>query len=234
MTTSQDEVITYRFHLASGIEDIVLRFDAADFSLRQGADAPNAEWARLDFHQCDNCPLKLADSLDCPFARAMVGFVTRFDQFYSYEEAEIEVITKSRTVIARKPLQHGMASLVGLIGATSGCPHLSFFRPMARYHLPFARDDETLYRVFSMHLLGSYLRGEADPGDALARLSALNLAATKVNEAMAERLRAAVAKDVVLNAVIVLDCFAQSVPYVIEEQLDEFRPIFALPQVAAR
>jgi hypothetical protein len=232
------ERITYRFHLDDGIEEVTLRFEPETFALRTDPSEPPAEWARLEFHQCAHCPLTPAESPLCPFAQALSGFVHRFDQLNSYDEADIEIVTETRTVVAHKPLQLGMASLVGLIGATSGCPHLAFFRPMARFHLPFARDDETIYRVFSMYLLGRYLadgavagREGAEPSP-LEMLKALHQAAMKVNRGMADRIRASASKDVVVNAVVILDGFAQVVPWVIEDGLDDLRPMFGLAPIA--
>jgi hypothetical protein len=226
VATARSTAITYRFHLEHGVEEITLRFDPTTFLLQHDADRPPADWAKLEFHQCPHCPLEPAESPHCPFARGLSGFVERFDAFHSFDEAVIEVVSDSRRVAAHKPLQDGMASLMGLIGATSGCPHLAFFRPMARFHLPFARDDETLYRVFSMYLLGRYL-AEGTLGErCLDDLSALTDAAIEVNRAMADRVRAAFSRDVVVNAVIILDMFARSVPFVIEEGLSDLRAFF--------
>lgn len=225
------EQITYRFHLPQGVDEISLSFESDSFLLLHEARQNAPDWARLDFHQCQHCPLTPEDSPFCPLAEVMSGFIEGFDRFYSYEEAVIEVVTKNRTVIGKKPLQHGMASLIGLIGATSGCPHLAFFRPMARFHLPFARDDETLYRVFSMFLLSRVLKdGQCSSVD-LAELQSLTTAATLVNRDMAKRIRAAFEKDVVVNAIITLDSFAQAVPFVIEERLNELRVMFAIPEL---
>jgi hypothetical protein len=223
--------ITYRFQLPARVEEIVLEFDAATFLLRRREGAVAPAWTALGFHQCPHCPLTPDQSPLCPFAHGLAGFVERFDDFNSFDEATIEIVTDARIVVATKPLQQGMASLVGLIGATSGCPHLAFFRPMARFHLPFARDDETLYRVFSMYLLGRHLT-EAEPlagAAAMDGLRTLTEAATAVNRGMATRTRSAFSKDVVVNAVVILDMFAQAVPYVIEDGLDELRAMFGLP-----
>ena len=226
MTATDSAIITYRFHLAHGAEENVLRFDRASFALQEPADKPPADWAKLEFHQCPHCPLTPADSPVCPFAAGLSGFVERFADFRSFDEATIEVVGESRTVTARKPLQEGMASLIGLIGATSGCPHLTFFRPMARFHLPFARDDETLFRVFSMYLLGRYLSDGALGAATLDDLSVLNEAATRVNQGMADRVRAAFRRDVVVGAVIILDMFARAVPFAIEEGLKDLRALY--------
>ena len=48
-----------------------------------------------------------------------------------------------------------------------------------------------------------------------------------LNKAVAERLRAATETDSSVNAIILLDVFAQALPFVIEESLEEIRYLFA-------
>ena len=55
--------------------------------------------------------------------------------------------------------QQAMSSVLGLIMATSGCPWTDRLRPMARFHLPFASEAETLYRSVGMFLLARELVG---------------------------------------------------------------------------
>jgi hypothetical protein len=99
---------------------------------------------------------------------------------------------------------------------------------MARYHQPFARDDETLYRVFSMFILSQYLKRAERGSGPLEELGTLIEATTRVNRGMADRIRAAFSRDVVVNAVIILDMFARAVPFAIDEGLEEMRAVFAL------
>ncbi len=218
--------IVYRFHLERGIEEIVLRFDPETYRLQLPSDKPPVDWAHLDFHQCPHCPLNATETPLCPFAHGLSGFVEGFDAFYSYELAMIEVVAEGRTVVTKRSLQDGMASLLGLIGATSGCPRLEFFRPMARFHLPFARDDETLFRVFSMFVLGRYLADGAVDRASLDDLTVQTEAATQVNRGMADRVRAAFSRDVVVNAVVILDMFARAVPFEIADGLDALRTMY--------
>ncbi len=231
MSTDSNE-ITYIFHLAHGqTERIRLHFDPHSFLLRAEPPDPPAGWTRLGFHVCPHCPLTPAEGRDCPFALAMSGFIARFDDVYSYEPTKVEVVTDQRTVVAERPLQDAMASIMGLIGATSGCPHLDFFRPMARFHLPFASEQETLVRAFSIHLLGEYLRagGEGEIAIGVQGLNTRYRAVATVNQSMAERLRAAFERDAGVNAIVILDTFARAVPFVVEEALRELRPVFDLP-----
>ena len=43
--------------------------------------------------------------------------------------------------------------------ATAGCPWTDRLRPMARFHLPFANEAETVYRSVSMYLLSREMTG---------------------------------------------------------------------------
>ncbi len=223
--------IAYTFHLTNGrTERIGLSFDPAAFLLRYPEPAIEEEWTRLDFHVCGHCPLAVASHPRCPFARALGVFIHRFDTVFSYEAAVVEVTTAQRTVVTSRPLQDAMASIVGLVGATSGCPHLAFFRPMARFHLPFATEQETLVRAFSLHLLGEYVRS-GGTGHVVLDVEALEgryRAVTQVNRGMADRIRAAFPKDAVVNAIVILDTFAQAVPFVVRKALGELRPLFEL------
>ena len=215
--------ITYRFHFPTGAEDIRLAFDPDTFLLLSRADTPPPAWAELDFHKCGHCPLSSADSPACPFARALSGYVDSFGHLVSHEEVDIEVITPSRHITARRPLQSGIASMVGLIGATSGCPTLAFYRPMARFHLPFAEEEETLYRVLSLFLMRALI--DETPSD-FAHLNEVMAAVGMVNQMMAERIRDGFDKDAMVNAIVILDCFAMTVPLAVETRFDSLRRLF--------
>lgn len=215
--------IVYRFHFPTGAEEIRLEFDAETFLLKTRPEAEAPAWASLDFHKCGHCPLSSAEHPACPFAHSLSGYVDSFGHLVSHEEVEIEVITPSRRIMARRPLQSGIASMVGLIGATSGCPTLSFYRPMARFHLPFAEEEETVFRVVALYLMRSLI--EHDSSD-FARLNAVMAEVGKVNESMAERIKDGFDKDAMVNAIVILDCFAMTVPMAIESRFDGLSRIF--------
>ncbi|MGE5518064.1 MAG: DUF6901 family protein [Bacteroidota bacterium] len=211
--------LTYVFTFADGRETVLeLRFDES-MRLLQHEQAP---WTQLAFHRCPHCRLP-DDAPHCPFATGLAPFLAPFDDVESFERVRVVVRSPQRTVAAERAVQHGLASLIGLIGATSGCPSLDFFRPMARFHLPFASEQETLVRAFSMHLLEDWIAGRAVSLDDLAEDYD---AAARVNRAMADRIRAAFRRDAVVNALVSLDAYAQAVPFVIEEKLAELAFIF--------
>jgi len=119
---------------------------------------PMPEWTRLGFEQCDHCPLSVADEPHCPLAASLVGVIDLSREVLSHDEVEVTVITAERSILNRTTAQRGISAIMGLISATSGRPHTRFLKPMARFHLPFATEEETIYRVASMYLMGQYFR----------------------------------------------------------------------------
>jgi len=108
---------------------------------------------------------------------------------------------------------------------TSGCPVLEPLRPMARFHLPFATGEETVYRTASMYLIAQHLRRRAglDAEDGIEGLAAIYLEVRKANSFFAKRLRGVVQQDANVNALINLDNFA-IMGLDAEAVLDEFTP----------
>jgi hypothetical protein len=190
------------------------------------ADAP--AWCTLRTNQCPNCPLDAALESYCPAALNMVRLVERFDQLLSYDKTLVSVTTEERKVFSHTTVQRGICSLMGLLMATSRCPRTAFFKPMARFHLPFASTQETIWRATSTYLLAQYFRnGDGTAPDLdFEGLSAIYGEIQIVNKAFARRLRAACQQDSMVNAIILLDMFAKSMPTAIEASLDEIRPLF--------
>jgi len=221
--------IRYRFRLEGRAEEIVdLALDRETLAL-VGADAAEApEWTALEFRQCRNCPLSAAEHPRCPLAVALVRVVGLFRDVVSHDALQLEVETEERTVIQQTTAQRGLSSLMGLVMAASGCPHTTWFRPMARFHLPLASHEETVFRAAGTYLLAQYYRhrsGQAADLE-LDGLKAVYEAMAVVNEGIVDRLRAAIEKDSAVNAVVLLDVHARMLPYAIEESLEELRPLF--------
>lgn len=226
----------YRFRFASGREaevDVELDRDALE-SRRQAKRPP--EWARLAFHRCGHCPLPEAVP-DCPLAVRLVPLVEACRGVASHDPVTVEAVLPERSVHLSTTAQRAFSSLMGLLVATSGCPYTAFLKPMARFHLPMASEEETVYRAVSMYLLGQYFKqreGMAADWE-LAGLIAAYHDLRVVNKAMAERLRPASERDSAVNALVLLDLLAKMVPYSVEDSLAEIRylfdPYFPLPSV---
>lgn len=112
--------------------------------------------------------------------------------------------------------------------ATTPCPHTEYLKPMARFHLPLASPEETIYRTTSMFLLAQYFRHKdgLNASLELEELTGIYQNLQVVNRALARRFRAAISEDATLNAIILLDLLSQSVTWSIEDGLEELRPLF--------
>lgn len=226
-----EQYAIYRFFAADNEKiEVRLDFDAITFQLLPVAGQPTPDWTRLDVHACAHCPLS-ADEAFCPSALGIARFVGSFDSRFSYEKAVVEVETPLRVVLSKSRFQAGMASLLGLVCATSGCPATQFLRPLARFHMPFASEQETLFRIVSAHLLGirarNVVQGGADrPGFDEMREKYATLRA--VIGSLTDRLRPVVKRYASLNAAILLDSFAEIAPADAEDGVADWRVIFDL------
>ncbi|MBU0485774.1 MAG: hypothetical protein KKB30_14825 [Proteobacteria bacterium] len=222
--------IEYNFRLPDNTEE-VFKLELDDRSLElikdHGHDLPG--WTNLDFHQCTNCSLNLADFPICPLAASLYTLIKPFDNIISYDQIELTVITDERRVSQTTTAQRGISSLMGLLFATSPCPHTYFFRPMARFHLPLANEEETLFRATSMYLLAQYFRQNDGftPDHDFTGLQKIYKEIEVVNISIAKRLRFATRTDSSLNAITLLDMYAKGIPYLIKDSLEEIRYLFA-------
>lgn len=226
----KDFTVFYNFRLPDGSEEgFHLRLDPESLELRGGTPSVTPEWTKLDFHQCPNCPLKPEDHPECPLALRLVNLVQRFDGLLSHEQVDLEVVTEERTITQKTTAQRGISSLMGLVIATSGCPHTALLRPMARFHLPLASNEETVYRATCMYLLAQhFLKKEGAPADLdLDGLARIYENLQIINVAVAERLRSATTTDSTVNAIVVLDVYAKTVGMVIDGSLERIRYLFA-------
>lgn len=223
-------VFQYRFDMEQGDPvEIEVALDSETLD-RVGVRIDNLpDWTALQHQQCPHCPLAAEKHPHCPVAIGLVDIIRRFDHLVSYDRVEITVVTEQRTITQRTSAQYAISSLIGLVMATSGCPHTAFFKPMARFHLPLASEESTIYRAAAMYLLAQFfLRREgkaSDPG--LAGLGKIYENLHLVNLHIAKRLKDATKTDSSVNAVVLLDSFTCTLPYVIEEHLDEIAYLFS-------
>ncbi len=228
-TDMEDFEIQYRFQLEDGQEEVFqFHLDPIALETDPARSGELPEWTRLEFNQCLNCPLELKTDARCPAAVNMVGLVSRFAELLSHDRTCVIVSTFERVIRAETTIQRGICSLMGLLMATSRCPMTRFFKPMARFHLPFASTQETIWRATSTYLLAQYFKQQegSDPDLIFAGLSCIYQDIQMVNISFAKRLRSACNNDSMVNAIILLDMFAQSMPSAIDESLDEIRHLF--------
>jgi hypothetical protein len=218
--------IRYGFDLPDGSKKQVdLRFDPANFRLINPAPADPPFWTELKFSQCANCPLNADAHSHCPSALHMASAVESLKDLVSFDAVGVTVTQAERTVHAQTTAQQAMSSVLGLIMATSGCPWTDRLRPMARFHLPFASEAETVYRSVCMFLLARELVG-AGGTHGFASLKDLYENLHVVNRDMSRRLGAATRTDPARNAMALLDSYTTLLPAALESSLQELEPLF--------
>jgi hypothetical protein len=219
---------TYNFK-SSGTRKFLLNLDRDTLGLIVEQKTNQPLWALLNHKRCENCSLDEKKHLYCPVAINFVDIAEQFKNMVSHEEVTVTVVTEERTFVKETTIQLGLSPLIGIIMTTSGCPVMSYLKPMVRFHLPFASLDETVFRMVSMYLLVQYYKNQNNE-NAEWRLDGLTRVYAQVgivNRDFANRLRDAAKKDANINALVNLDCFASMVPLVAEETLKALKPYFS-------
>ncbi len=226
----QPLIIEYHFLLQDNSEELfTIRLDPQTL---ENLPAPTADplphWTTLSFAQCASCPLTESSSPHCPAAANLAPIVQRGEKLISIDLVDLQVTTAERISLQKTTAQRALCSLMGLVIATSGCPHTAFFKPMARFHLPLANEEETMFRATATYMLAQYfVRNEGgQPDFNLEKLTNLYRTMQEVNLAMAKRVRSASKTDSSLNAIVLLDMYAKTLPYMIKQSLDELRYLF--------
>ena len=221
--------INYTFILPDNTEEVIeVRLDNESLLLLNDVPDTLPFWTKLDFHQCSNCPLSIKEYPECPVAVHYVKLLPIFEDLMSHEEVDVSIFTTQRITFKKISAQKAVSSLMGLINATSGCPHTIFFRPMARFHLPFADSYETTYRVTSMYLLTQYfLKKTGKAADLeIEGLKQIYNDIQIIDQAMIDRLLVVIGKDVIINALTSLYGLAKLIPITVEGSLELIRHLF--------
>ncbi len=185
-------------------------------------------WTKLEYNQCDICPLSAETYRYCPTAVDLQEIVEKFSSFLSHKQVAVRVKTSDREYIKTCDIQTGLQSLLGLVMATSACPILSKLGALASFHLPFATTEDTLFRTVGAYLLRQYfiLSAGGEPDFTLGELKAIYNKLEELNYSFGERIRIASKSDANLNAVVQLGALSFMVYVSLEEQLKDFRDAF--------
>lgn len=187
------------------------------------------EWTLLENFACSHCPLDTEFHLYCPIAQNLSDVIPTFSEMASYEEALITVECEERTYQKKTSVQIGVSGLIGLLMPTSGCPLTAKLKHMARFHLPFASLEETQFRVFSSYMLAQLVKKERglEPDLELKQLNAIYKDIEKLNVNVAQRIADLEKKDASINAVVVLNNFANYVTITLDDHdLNLFENVF--------
>lgn len=220
----------FRFLFTDGRrQDFLVSLERDTLNLIRTTKSDYPAWTKLRYYQCPHCALREQQHPFCPIAQSLADLIQTFQDSVSYEEVKVLIATDARTYMKRTTLQKGLSSLIGIYMVTSGCPTMEKLKPMVRHHLPFATEEETKYRVLSMYLLAQFFiakRG-GEPDWRFTRLVGMYQDIKVLNKSFSERLSQVRIQDASLNALTILDWFAESLTFSInEEHLEEVEALF--------
>ncbi|HXT21569.1 MAG TPA: hypothetical protein VN811_06530 [Thermoanaerobaculia bacterium] len=225
-------MVEYEFTLADGR---VHRFVVGGEDERP-ATAELPSWTALTFHQCGNCPYSTADTRRCPAATDVFRIAERFADQLSYDRVHVRVQRGDRSYEMDCDVQTGLGSLLGLAMASSGCPILGQLRGLARFHLPFAEFEETLFRTVGLYLLRQYFisKDGGIPDFELVGLAQLYDDLQEVNRAFKRRIEAISPRDASINAVTLLFSLSALVAMQLDSGLEQLRQLTRTPADVVR
>lgn len=217
----------YQFDFPNG-QQKQFRVDFDNQSLRSelsdGCEYP--DWTQLEYNQCRGCPLTSEDYLYCPLAVNLVPIIYWCKDLVSYDEVDVIITSAEREVRAHTSLQRAISSLLGLLMSSSACPKMKFLRPLARFHLPLATHEETIFRAVSATFLKEYFSGVKKDVDPLNELKQQYKELQDLNRFVAERIRGAIKYDAAVNAIVLLDVLSKQVSFSIDDSLQQIRYLF--------
>ena len=198
--SSDTENIQYTFEF----KDRKATFDVAIGDTGEDFDHQTIpEWMLLEHWQCRNCELKSNECLACAMAIRVQSVIETFGEAMSTDRVRVNVQTPQRKFMQDCDLQTGIHSLLGLLMATCGCPHLEPMRSLVNFHIPFCSTEEMLTHMVGAYLTKQYFiqRDGGKPDWELDRLEAVFSNLAMVNQDFVRRLKGVVQKDAVTNAI---------------------------------
>ena len=219
----------YQFNFPDGTQkEFHVDFDNQSLKSKLPDGNQYPDWAQLEFNQCLNCPLTSEDYLYCPLAVNLVPIIYWCKELASYDEVDVTITSAEREVRVHTSLQRAVSSLLGLLMGSSACPKMKFLRPLARFHLPLASNEETIFRAVSATFLKNYFSQEENKNkeDSLAELKQQYRELQNINRFIAERIRGATKRDAAVNAIVLLDVLSKSVSFSIDDSLQQIRYLF--------
>ena len=229
---SEPYKIDYEFILSNAERKrYSILLDPETISIIRPEHAPPPDWTNLEYHQCQDCPLDTTRHDHCPIAVNIFEIVEEFKDTISYSECLVRCTTPERMYQKETSLMEGLSSIFGIIMATSNCPVMDFFKPMARFHLPFSTIEETTVRVISMFLLRRHFEAENDNTQCIdfKELEQSYAKVGSVNEGLFTRIRSLGTKDADKNAIIMLHSLSQLLSSDIDYSLGSIAYLFTSP-----
>jgi hypothetical protein len=228
-------LISYNFQLQDGSEEnFQLRLESRTLEMIQPANHHLPKWTLLNNGRCINCPLESVACGHCPAAVCMAGWMARFARLLSPGKITISVRTPQRLINGRTTARKGLASLMRLLMAVSGCPRASFMKPLAGFHMPFGDGAESAWQAISAYLMVQYF-GQRDGVASITDLDAVLALFRELKAAyvgFADRIRFACQEPAMTGCAELPGVFAECIPMGTEKYFDQIRGLFA-PTFAA-
>lgn len=230
MSSNSEIIIRYKCIFSEDKTiDYEIKFDSETCELIPTERLDIPDWCRMDYMKCDDCTKHIEEYDYCPMAVNSIDLIDLFKDVNSYDIIDVVVETSERSYFKSKiSVQQALGSLFGIIMVTGGCKDLEKLRPMVRFHLPFATMEETVYRSTSMYQLAQYMRTQhgLEPDFEMQELINTYDTIHKINVNFVKRLQMATGKDAHLNAVVILDTFAQMEPFGMRDILKKIEVLF--------
>ena len=220
---------TYRFVFQNRSEKVItLDLDKSNLTIIMDKEFEKSGWTKSDGFSCRTSDCGNENDGHCPVALIISRFIKLFGNLTSYERVLVHVESEQRTYSKETSMQEAIGSMLGIIMPTSGCPILGKLKPLVRFHLPFASIKETEFRVFSMYLLAQYLRMKQglEPDWEMTELKKLYENVQTINKNVAQKIADLEKMDTSINSLIVLNNYADSVTFSLEENLIDFEKLF--------
>jgi hypothetical protein len=222
--------VTYTFRFNDGTSrSFPVTTDLTSNQVQQYTPTAPA-WTALGLHQCPGCPLNPAEFPQCPAAVSLVDIIEYFSQTKSYSTCDCVVQLPTKEVLVKnKPVQDALYPLIGLRLATSLCPSMKHFKPLSRFHEPFASPFYTVFRATSYFVLSKQLRHKtaAHPLD-FKELQKFYEHIGMVNRQLVRRLEETDIKDATPNSIFVLSLFGISMTMLFDDYLEVLEQLCAL------
>jgi hypothetical protein len=225
--------IIYEFRFTNNVKKhFRIQLDSKTISIVYAEPVIKCEWMLLENKQCDCCPLSGEDHPYCPVAVNIGELTEEFKDMVSYEKCLVRCTTMERTYLKKTSLMEGLASIFGVIIATSDCPIMTFFKPMARFHLPFSTTQETVFRATSIYMLRQYFNRKKNlqPDMDMKFLDEQYNKVRMVNCGLISRLNTIVANDADKNAINILFSISQILSREINYNLSSVEYLFNNPE----
>jgi len=229
MKTREMLYYKYTFIFEDGSQkEFTLNLDSETLDLIHTQELEKPEWAnKKNF----SCPIVCNSDIDnpyCPIGINVNHMLKHFSNWPSFQEVKVYVETNNRTYFKETSIQVGLGSLFGIIMPACGCPVLGKLKPLVKFHLPFSNIEETEFRVFSMYLLAQFLLNNKNKKVdwKMNNLKQLYEDIQSINRNIARKIADLEKLDAGINSVVVLDTFAGSVSFSLEENLSDLEKLF--------